>query len=55
MEQYVRKAWEFARTARKGSTKSPVSGAVEGTIRYKKNGKYVDIAPDGTIVSFGRT
>lgn len=55
LEQYVRKAEEFARTAKKGSTKSSVSGAVEGTIRYKKNGKYVDIAPDGTIVSFGKT
>ncbi|GGH61419.1 hypothetical protein GCM10008014_36840 [Paenibacillus silvae] len=55
LEQYIRKAEEFARTAKKGSTKSTVSGAVEGTIRYKKNGKYVDIAPDGTIVSFGKT
>ncbi|RJE91288.1 hypothetical protein D3P07_04335 [Paenibacillus sp. 1011MAR3C5] len=55
LEQYVRKAEEFARTVKKGSTKSPVSGAVEGTTRYKKNGKYIDIAPDGTIVSFGKT
>ena len=22
--------------------------------RYKKNGKYIDIAPDGSIVSFGK-
>lgn len=51
--QYLRKAQEFART-RKGSTSSPVDGAVEGVIRYRKNGKYVDIAPDGTIVSFGK-
>lgn len=34
--------------------KSRVDGAVEGTIRYKKNGKYIDIAPDGSIVSFGK-
>lgn len=55
LAQYLRKAEEFARTAKKGSTKSYVDGAVEGTIRYKKNGKYVDIAPDGTIVSFGKS
>lgn len=55
LAQYVRKAEEFARTAKKGSTKSNVDGAVEGTVRYKKNGKYVDIAPDGTIVSFGKS
>ena len=53
-EQYLRKAEEFARTAKKGSTKSQVDGAVEGTIRYKNNGKYIDIAPDGSIVSFGK-
>lgn len=53
-EQYLRKAEEFAKTAKKGSTKSYVDGAVEGTIRYKKNGKYIDIAPDGSIVSFGK-
>ena len=53
-DQYLRKAEEFAKTAKKGSTKSRVDGAVEGTIRYKKNGKYIDIAPDGSIVSFGK-
>ncbi|WP_374018148.1 polymorphic toxin-type HINT domain-containing protein [Paenibacillus thiaminolyticus] len=54
LAQYLRKAEEFAKTAKKGSTKSYVNGAVEGTIRYKKNGRYIDIAPDGTIVSFGK-
>ena len=44
-DQYLRKAQEFAKTAKKGSIKSRVNGAVEGTIRYKKNGKYIDIAP----------
>ena len=52
-EQYLRKAEEFAKNAKKGSTKSRVRGEVEGVIRYKKNGKYIDIAPDGSIVSFG--
>ncbi|WP_233277784.1 polymorphic toxin-type HINT domain-containing protein [Paenibacillus durus] len=55
LAQYLRKAEDFARTVKKGSTKSYVDGAVKGTIRYKKNGKYVDIAPDGTIVSFGKS
>ena len=53
-EQYLRKAEEFAKSAKKGSTKSHVRGEVEGVIRYKKNGKYIDIAPDGSIVSFGK-
>ncbi len=53
-EQYLRKAEEFARTAKKGSSKSSVPGAVEGVTRYRKNGKYIDIAPDGSIISFGK-
>ena len=53
-EQYLRKAEEFAKNAKKGSTKSRVRGEVEGVIRYKKNGKYIDIAPDGSIVLFGK-
>ena len=53
-EQYPRKAEEFAKNAKKGSTKSRVRGEVEGVIRYKKNGKYIDIAPDGSIVLFGK-
>ena len=53
-EQYLRKAEEFAKNAKKGSTKSRVRGEVESVIRYKKNGKYIDIAPDGSIVLFGK-
>ena len=53
-EQYLRKAEEFAKNAKKGSTKSRVRGEVVGVIRYKKNGKYIDIAPDGSIVLFGK-
>ena len=53
-EQYLRKAEEFAKNAKKGSTKSRGRGEVEGVIRYKKNGKYIDIAPDGSIVLFGK-
>jgi hypothetical protein len=48
----LRKAEEFAKTAKNGSTNSNISGVVEGAIRYKKNGK--NLAPDGTIISFGK-
>ncbi|CAH1223271.1 hypothetical protein PAECIP111893_04943 [Paenibacillus plantiphilus] len=53
LTQYIRKAEGFAQNLR-GATKSNADGAVEGVIRYKKNGKYIDIAPDGTIISFGK-
>ena len=53
IEQYLRKAVSFKQNLR-GVTKSPVAGATYGVIRYKKNGKYIDIAPDGTIISFGK-
>ena len=52
IEQYLRKAEGFMQNL-KGATKSYVNGTVEGVIRYKKNGKYIDLAPDGTIISFG--
>lgn len=52
--QYMNKATEFSKNLR-GATKSNVSGAVEGVVRYKKNGKYIDLAPDGSIVSFGKS
>ncbi|WP_455641966.1 RHS repeat domain-containing protein [Paenibacillus chitinolyticus] len=53
LDQYLRKAEGFSQNLR-GASKSNVNGAVEGVIRYKKNGKYIDIAPDGTIVSYGK-
>ena len=53
VEQYIRKAEGFMQNLR-GSKKYPVDGAVEGVIRYVKNGKYIDLAPDGTIISFGK-
>ena len=52
-EQYLRKAESFKQNLR-GSTKSNVDGIVEGVVMYKKNSKYIDLAPDGTIVSFGK-
>lgn len=48
IEQYLRKAVSFKQNLR-GATKSSVAGATYGVIRYKKNGKYIDIAPDRTI------
>jgi hypothetical protein len=53
VEQYIRKAQNF-QTNLRGATKSWVKGSVEGVMRYKKLGKYIDIAPDGRIISFGK-
>ncbi len=50
--QYLRKALEFAQRL-KGAQKLPVEGATDGVIRYVKNGRYIDFAPDGRILSFG--
>jgi len=52
--QYYNKAEGFAQNLR-GATTSRVEGTVEGVVRYKKLGKYIDLAPDGTIISFGIT
>lgn len=52
IDQYLRKAEAFAQNLR-GATKSPVPGATPGVMRYRKNGKYIDIDPDGNIISFG--
>lgn len=53
--QYLRKVIAFAQTAKKGVKPTPVSGPVDGVKRYRKNGRYIDLAPDGRIVSFGTT
>jgi len=52
VEQYLRKAETFANDL-KGATKKQIGGATSGVIRYYKNGKYIDILPDKTIISFG--
>ncbi|EPX60107.1 hypothetical protein D187_002193 [Cystobacter fuscus DSM 2262] len=52
VSQYLRKARGFAQNI-KGAQKFPIEGATEGVIRYVKSGKYIDLAPDGRIVSFG--
>lgn len=55
VEQYMRKAQEFARTVKKGVSPSPVPGTTRDVLRYRKNGKYIDLAPNGSIISFGKT
>jgi hypothetical protein len=51
-EQYFRKALEFSKNLR-GAKSSPVSGQTPGVTRYVKQGKFIDIARDKRIVSFG--
>ncbi len=51
VEQYLRKAVAF-RQEKVGAGK-PVDGPTPGTKRYVKQGKYIDLTPDGEIVSFG--
>ncbi|AVQ47675.1 hypothetical protein [Clostridium botulinum] len=53
VEQYMRKAEGFKQNLR-GAKKYPVDGTVQGVTRYIKAGKYIDLSPDGTIISFGR-
>ncbi|MEX6487828.1 hemolysin [Fusobacterium animalis] len=50
--QYLRKAKAFSKNLR-GAKKSNVMGATKGVIKYEKNGKYIEIAPNGDIISFG--
>jgi hypothetical protein len=50
--QYLRKAEGFAQNLR-GAERFPVDGFTEGVVRYVKNGRYIDLAADGRIVSFG--
>lgn len=54
-KSYLNKSIEYRRTAKKNARVSNVSGVVYGTKRYSKNGRYIDLAPDGRIVSFGTT
>jgi hypothetical protein len=53
IENYLWKA-VASRQEKKGAGK-PVDGPTPGTKRYIKQGKYIDIEPNGEIVSFGST
>ena len=50
--QYLRKAKAFSKNLR-GAKKSNVMRATKGVIKYEKNGKYIEIVPNGDIISFG--
>ena len=50
--QYLRKAKAFSKNLR-GAKKREVTGATKGVMKYEKNGKYIEIAPNGDIISFG--
>jgi pyocin large subunit-like protein len=52
VEQYLRKALGFKQNLRR-ATRSTPQGATEGVVRYAKTGRYIDLAPDGRIISFG--
>lgn len=52
-KSYLNKSIEFRRTAKKGVQGKPVSGYVQGVKRYTKNGRYIDLAPNDKIISFG--
>jgi len=51
VEQYLRKAVAF-RQEKVGAGR-PVDGPTPGVKRYTKQGKFIDLAPSGEIVSFG--
>lgn len=53
LRQYLRKAKEFARNLKRARNLGEVDGATPGVIRYEKNGRYIDLAPNGDIISFG--
>ena len=53
VRQYLRKAKEFARNLKGARKVGNVNGTTSGVIRYVKNGRYIDLAPNGDIVSFG--
>ena len=51
--QYLRKASEWSKIAKKGVRGVPAEGYTDDVIRYIKSGRYMDFAPDGRIISFG--
>ncbi|WP_437335245.1 PAAR-like domain-containing protein [Sorangium sp. So ce394] len=53
VDAYLRKAEGFATNLRRAQ-RSTVRGRIDGVVRYKKDGKYIDMAPDGSIISYGK-
>lgn len=54
VQQYLRKAEEFARNLKGARKARNIPGETANVTRYYKNGKYIDLASDGTIISFGK-
>lgn len=54
VQQYLRKANEFKRNLKRAS-KHKVSGYVQDVTRYSKNGFYIDLDSNKSIISYGRT
>ena len=52
LDQYLKKALGFKQNLRRSQRSYP-EGNTKGVTRYTKNGRYIDIAPDGRIISFG--
>ena len=52
MTQYLRMAEMFTTNLR-GAKRFPVDGFTPGVTRYVKKDRYLDLAPDDTIISFG--
>lgn len=53
-EQYLNKAKAFSENLKGARVVVNVGKYTEGVTRYYKNGKYIDIAPDKRIISFGK-
>ena len=53
LRQYLRKAKEFARNLKRARKVGRVKVRTPGVIRYEKNGRYIDLAPNGDTISFG--
>jgi len=55
LDQYVRKAVAFSQEAKKRNGLGKiVGGLIPNVRRWKKLGKYIDVATNGEVVSFGR-
>ena len=53
-QQYLRKAEEFAKHLKGAKKAYNIHGETPNVTKYYKNGKYIDLALDGTIISFGK-
>lgn len=54
IQQYLRKAEEFAKNLKGARRAYNIPGVTPNVTRYYKNGKYIDLAPNRTIISFSK-